>query len=169
VAEWRGRIVAFEDLNCEGAKEILEILHPDVLAEVQGVLNQALSKGWSSHELMEIREGIVTLLSSRGWERQAQHGTSSITYTELRKSRVGIGIEFLNVKAAIGHFVTFDGSVSAWNLDVGIIVMLSQRTYEKLKGASARFDTDRPTLENLKALKSSYLLGSPGPVWCVGV
>ena len=162
----------FNDYSHRHGKELLEIIHPDIVKEIKTILNSLEPFPHGAKKGITVKEHISNAFLKNGWEKEAKayFKTNKKDYIDLYKNRVPIEMEYSRFEMFFRDFFRFMLLYERQEIDAGVIITLDEMAYERWKGEAKSYKQARASLRKLTDfLKGEYSFIVNVPIWCIGI
>ena len=162
----------YNEYSHRHGKELLQVLHPDILKEVQAVLNKLEPFQHGAKKGETVKKYISRAFMAHGWEGEgrADFKTDKKDSLDLCKWKVAIEMEFSRFEMFFRDFFRFMLLYERREIDVGIIVTLDEMAYQRWQGEAKSYKSARASLQKLvDFLRGDYSAIVRVPIWCIGI
>lgn len=162
----------FNEFSHRHGKELLKIIHPDILVEINNILMELDPFPHGSKKGVTVKNHICEAFISQGWksEARADFGTDKRDTIDLCKWKVAIEMEFSRFEMFFRDFFRFMLLYERREIDVGIIITLDDMAYKRWKGEAKSYEPNRASLQKLNDfLRGDYSNIVNVPIWCIGI
>jgi hypothetical protein len=153
-------------------KELLQVLHPAVLAEVKKTLTGLPPFPHGKKKGVTVKQHIADAFVSCGWEAEgkADFRTDKDDYLDLCKRKVAIEMEFSRFEMFFRDFFRFMLLYERREIDAGIIITFDEMAYQRWEGEAKAYKSARASFRKLvDFLKGDYASVVSVPLWCIGI
>jgi len=153
-------------------KELLQILHPDIVNEIQEILNNLQPFPHGSKKGTTVKEYISEAFIKNGWtkEGRANFHTDKNDYIDLCKWKVAIEMEFSRFEMFFRDFFRFMLLYERREVNAGVIITLDELAYEQWQGEVKVHRSARASFKRLvDFLRGDYSSVVTVPIWCIGI
>jgi hypothetical protein len=153
-------------------KELLQILHPEILKEIQTILTNLKPFPHGAKKGITVKKYITDAFVAHGWEKEgrADFRTDKKDHLDLCKWKVAIEMEFSRFEMFFRDFFRFMLLHQRREIDVGIILTLDDMAYERWAGEAKAYKSARASFQRLvDFLKGDYSTVVNVPLWCIGI
>lgn len=165
-------IVKYKDYSHRHGKELLQILNPDILKEIQEILGTLEPFPHGKKKGETVKSYITDAFLEQGWEKEcaADFRTSKRDSVDLCKWKVAVEMEFSRFEMFFRDFFRFMLLYERRRMDVGIILTLDELAYERWQNGVRSYKSARASLQRLiDFLRGDYSSVVNVPIWCVGI
>ena len=162
----------YNEYSHRHGKELLQVLHPDVLKEVQTILNKLEPFRHGAKKGKTVKEYISKAFVAHSWEKEARADfkTDKTDFLDLCKWKVAIEMEFSRFEMFFRDFFRFMLLYERREIDVGIVITLDEMAYQRWQGEAKSYKSARASLQKLiDFLKGDYSAIVKVPIWCIGI
>lgn len=162
----------YNDYSHRHGKELLHILHPQILKEIQIILKETPPFPHGSKKGLTAKNHLTEAFADYGWAKEgiADFSTDKRDALDLCKWKVAIELEFSRFEMFFRDFFRFMLLYERREIDVGIIITLDEMAYEQWQGEVSSYRSARASLQRLvDFLKGDYASVVRVPLWCIGV
>jgi len=160
------------DYSHKHGKELLQILHPNLLTEIDNILHELDPFPHGAKKGKTVKEYITNPFVEYGWtkEGRADFKTDKRDFVDLCKWKVAIEMEFSRFEMFFRDFFRFMLLYDRREIDLGIIITLSDLAYQRWKGEAKAYESARASFKKLvDFLKGDYSSVVSVPLWCIGI
>jgi hypothetical protein len=132
-------------------KELLQILHPEILKEIQTILTNLKPFPHGAKKGITVKKYITDAFVAHGWEKEgrADFRTDKKDHLDLCKWKVAIEMEFSRFEMFFRDFFRFMLLHQRREIDVGIILTLDDMAYERWAGEAKAYKSARASFQRL--------------------
>jgi len=162
----------FTEYSHRHGKELLQVLHPEIVKEVEATLNDLAPFPHGTKKGETVKEYIRAAFEKKGWqpEWRADFKTDKEDYLDLCKWRVAIEMEYSRFEMFFRDFFRFMLLYERKEIDAGIIITLDKMAYERWGNGSLAYESARASQQKLvDFLKGDYSAVVDAPIWCIGI
>lgn len=162
----------FNEYTHRHGKELLQVLHPEIVKEVELILGELKPFPHGSTKGVTVKEYIRSASVKKGWESEgrADFKTDKEDYLDLCKWKVAIEMEYSRFEMFFRDFFRFMLLYERKEIDAGIIITLDKMAYERWGLGSLSYESARASLQKLiDFLKGDYSTIVNVPIWCIGI
>lgn len=162
----------YNEYSHRHGKELLKVLHPYIFKEVKTILKNFNPFPHGAKKGVTVRKSITEAFLDRGWQKEciAEFRTDKKDTLDLCKWKVAIEMEFSRFEMFFRDFFRFMLLYEKREIDIGIIITLSEMAYQRWGGGVGSYDSARASLHQLvDFLKGDYSSIVKIPIWCVGI
>jgi len=162
----------YNDYSHRHGKELLQILHPSILQEIDGILSQTPPFPHGAVKGQTVKQHLTDAFVAHGWEPEgrADFSTDKRDALDLCKWKVAIEMEFSRFEMFFRDFFRFMLLYQGREIDVGVILTLDEMAYQRWQAEVKSYRAARASLERLvDFLKGDYSSVVDVPLWCIGV
>jgi hypothetical protein len=162
----------YNEYSHRHGKELLQILHPNTLSEIQQVLSSTDPFPHGAEKAKTAKDYIAKAFVERGWQKEgiADFSTDKKDAIDLCKWRVAMEMEFSRFEMFFRDFFRFMLLYERREIDVGIILTLDEMAYEQWQGGVRSYRSARASLQRLvDFLRGDYSSVVRVPLWCIGI
>ena len=162
----------YNEYSHRHGKELLEVLHPQLLKEIAGILHALEPFPHGAKKGVTVKHHLSTAFVDHGWEAEARadFNTDKSDSLDLCKGRVAIEMEFSRFEMFFRDFFRFMLLYERKEIDLGVIITLDEMAFERWKGESKPYRAARARFDRLvDFLKADYATVVKVPIICIGV
>ncbi|MFW9843087.1 MAG: BglII/BstYI family type II restriction endonuclease [Candidatus Thorarchaeota archaeon] len=162
----------FNEYSHRHGKELLKLLHPRALKEIQTLLKKLAPFEHGEKKGKTVKEFLTPEFVALGWEPEssADFGTDKADNLDLTKWKVAIEMEFSRFESFFRDFFRFMLLYERRVIDVGIIITLDEMAYQRWGSGVPSYKGARASLQRLEDfLKGDYGSIVRIPLWCIGI
>jgi hypothetical protein len=162
----------YKEYSHRHGKELLQVLHPDILAEVQTILDDLEAFPHGAQKQHTPKEYLTKAFCEKGWQKEgrADFNTDKKDYVDLVKWKVATEMEFSRFEMFFRDFFRFMLLYENKQIDVGIIITFDEMAYLRWNGEAKSYESVRASLPKLiDFLKGDYSSIVHVPIWCIGI
>ena len=162
----------YNEYSHRHGKELLQVLHPGILKEVQTILERLDPFPHGAEKGKTVKEHIAEAFVAYGWEKEgrADFKTDKKDSLDLCKWKVAIEMEFSRFEIFFRDFFRFMLMHERREIDVGIIITLDEMAYQRWQGEAKAYKSARASLQKLvDFLRGDYSSIVSVPLWCIGI
>jgi len=162
----------FEEYSHRQGKELLQVLHPDILQEVRDTLLNLEPFTHGAKKGKTAKDYLTEAFVEKGWKKEgrADFKTDKEDFLDLCKWKVAVEIECSRFEMFFREFFRFMLLHQRREIDVGIIMTLDEMAYERWQGEAKPYKSARASYEKLiDFLKGDYSAVVNVPIWCLGI
>jgi len=129
-------------------KELLQVLHPDILHEIQRILDKTPPFPHGEKKGKTAKDHIAEAFALHGWQKEgiADFSTDKRDTLDLCKWKVAIEMEFSRFEMFFRDFFRFMLLYERREIDVGIIITLDQMAYDQWRDGVPSYKSARASL-----------------------
>ena len=148
---WRDYSTRYNEYSHRHGKELLQVLHPDILKDVQTILKQLEPFPHGSKKGKTPKSYITEAFLERGWEKEgrADFKTDKKDLLDLCKWKVAVEMEFSRFEMFFRDFFRFMLLYERREIDVGKIITLDEMAYQKWENEDWAYKSARASLQKL--------------------
>src|SRR5512136_2794520 len=126
-------MMRFNEYSHRHGKELLQVLHPEIVKEVEETLKELEPFSHGSKKGVTVKEYIQSAFEKKGWqsEGRADFKTDKEDYLDLCKWKVAIEMEYSRFEMFFRDFFRFMLLYERKEIDVGIIITLDKMAYDR--------------------------------------
>jgi hypothetical protein len=162
----------YNEYSHRHGKELLQVLHPETLIEVQSILKELEAFPHGAQKQHTAKMCLTNAFCEQGWQKEgrADFNTDKKDYVDLVKWHVAIEMEFSRFEMFFRDFFRFMLLYETKQIDVGIIITLDEMAYKRWNGEAKSYEAARASLPKLiDFLKGDYSSIVNVPIWCIGI
>ncbi len=162
----------YNEYSHRHGKELLQILHPDIVKEVEATLHSLDPFPHGSKKGTTVKDYLTEAFVQRGWtkEGRADFNTDKNDFLDLCKWKVAIEMEFSRFEMFFRDFFRFMLLYERREIDAGIIITLDELAYEQWQGDVKAYRSARASFKRLvDFLRGDYSSVVTVPIWCIGI
>jgi hypothetical protein len=162
----------YNEYSHRHGKELLQILHPHILTEIQKILADTAPFPHGARKGHTAKDYIANAFVEYGWEQEgrADFSTDKRDALDLCKWKVAIEMEFSRFEMFFRDFFRFMLLYERREIDVGVIITLDEMAYQRWQGEAKSYRAARASLQRLiDFLKGDYASVVRVPLWCIGI
>jgi len=162
----------FNDYSHRHGKELLKILHPDIVNEINTIVKELEPFSHGAKKGVTVKNYMCDTFEKYGWKKEgrADFNTDKKDMIDLCKWKVSIEMEFSRFEMFFRDFFRFMLLYERREIDVGIIITLDEMAYQRWKGEALAYKPNRASLQKLvDFLKGDYSSIVTVPIWCIGI
>jgi hypothetical protein len=162
----------YKDFSHRHGKELLGVLHPNILKEIISILDNAEPFTHGAQKGITVKDSLTEAFLLQGWEKEgrASFKTDKKDYLDLVKWKIAIEMEFSRFEMFFRDFFRFMLLYERQEIDVGIIITLDEMAYERWNDGVKSYKSARASLQRLNDyLRGDYASVVRVPLWCIGV
>jgi hypothetical protein len=162
----------FNEYTHRHGKELLQVLHPEIVKEVETTLRELEPFPHGSKKGETVKAYVESAFVKKGWEAEgrADFKTDKEDYLDLCKWKVAIEMEYSRFEMFFRDFFRFMLLYERKEIDAGIIITLDKMAYERWGKGSLSYESARASLQKLiDFLKGDYSTVVNVPIWCIGI
>lgn len=162
----------YNEYSHRHGKELLHILHPQILHEIQTILENTPPFPHGAEKGLTAKNHLTHAFSAYGWEKEgiADFSTDKRDALDLCKWKVAIELEFSRFEMFFRDFFRFMLLYERREIDVGVIITLDEMAYERWQGGVSSYRSARASLQRVvDFLKGDYSSVVRVPLWCIGI
>ena len=162
----------YNEYSHRHGKELFQVLHPDILKEVQTILKQLEPFPHGRKKGMSPKDYITNAFLEQGWEKEgrADFRTDKRDLLDLCKWKVAIEMEFSRFEMFFRDFFRFMLLYERKEIDVGIIITLDEMAYQNWENKEWVNKSTRASMQKLvDFLRGDYSRVVNVPIWCIGI
>jgi hypothetical protein len=162
----------YNEYSHRHGKELLQVLHPSTLAEIQKILRDTAPFPHGVQKGKTAKDYIAGAFTEHGWEKEGivDFSTDKKDAIDLCKWRVAIEMEFSRFEMFFRDFFRFMLLYERREIDVGIILTLDEMAYQQWHGGVSSYKSARASLQRLvDFLRGDYSSVVRVPLWCIGI
>lgn len=162
----------YNEFSHRHGKELLQILHPDILSEVKTILDTSEPFLHGAKKGITVKNHLTDTFVYHGWQKEgrASFGTNKNDFLDLCKWKVAIEMEFSRLEMLFRDFFRFMLLYERQEIDVGIILTIDEMAYERWNLEVKSYKSARASLQKLNDfLRGDYASVVNVPLWCIGI
>jgi hypothetical protein len=162
----------YNEYSHRHGKELLQILHPSILAEIETILKNTPPFSHGAKKGHTVKNHITKAFVAAGWEPEgrADFGTDKRDAVDLCQWKIAIEMEFSRFEMFFRDFFRFMLLYERREIDVGVIITLDEMAYQRWQGEAKSYRAARASLQRLTDfLKGDYASVVTVPLWCIGI
>jgi hypothetical protein len=162
----------YNEYSHRHGKELLQILHPEILKEVHGLLCDLEPFSHGAKKGVTVKNFISQAFFAHGWktEGRVDFKTDKKDHIDLCKWKVAIEMEFSRFEMFFRDFFRFMLLYERREIDVGIILTLDEMAYQRWQGEAKAYKSARASFQKLvDFLRGDYSTVVTVPIWCIGI
>jgi hypothetical protein len=162
----------YSEYSHRHGKELLQVLHPDILKEVQTIISKLEPFPHGAKKGETVKSYISDPFIAQGWKKEgrADFGTDKKDFVDLCKWKVATEMEFSRFEMFFRDFFRFMLLYERREIDVGIIITLDEMAYQRWHGEAKPYESARASFAKLvDFLKGDYSSIVRVPIWCIGI
>ena len=162
----------YNDYSHRHGKELLHVLHPRILNEIQTILENTPPFPHGAEKGLTAKNHLTDAFAAIGWETEgiANFSTDKKDALDLCKWKVAIELEFSRFEMFFRDFFRFMLLYERREIDVGVIITLDEMAYERWQGGVSSYRSARASLQRVvDFLKGDYSSVVTVPLWCIGI
>jgi hypothetical protein len=162
----------YSEYSYRHGKELLQILHPTILGEIQTILSETPPFPHGAAKGQTVKNHLTEAFLARGWESegQADFSTDKRDMLDLCKWKVAIEMEFSRFEMFFRDFFRFMLLYERREIDVGVIITLDEMAYVRWQGEAKAYRAARASQQRLlDFLRGDYSSIVRVPLWCIGI
>jgi len=162
----------YSEYSHRHGKELLQVLHPRVLKEIQTILSDTPRFPHGAIKGQTVKNHLTEAFVVQGWETEgaADFSTDKRDALDLCKWKIAIEMEFSRFEMFFRDFFRFMLLYERREIDVGVIITLDEMAYERWHGGVKSYRSARASQQRLvDFLKGDYSSVVRVPLWCIGI
>jgi hypothetical protein len=162
----------FSEYSFRHGKEILQIIHPKIVNEIQTILQSLKPFAHGEKKNTTPKALIAKAFENNGWETEIEIplGTGKSDYCDIGKNRVFIEQEYSRFEMFFRDFFRFLLLYDERRLDVGVIITHDESVFDRWGRGVKSYSSARASIGKLiDFLEGKYSGVVRVPIWCIGI
>jgi hypothetical protein len=162
----------YKDFSYRHGKELIQVLHPDILEEVHTILVDLNPFPHGGTKGLTAKDALSEAFASCGWqkEKSVKFKTEKKDFVDLYKANIALEMEFSRFEMFFRDFFRFMLLYAHREIDVGVIITLHEMAFAHWHSEAKSYRAARASYDKLVGfLEGDYASVIAVPLWCIGI